>query len=194
MLHGLLVSYIFFLKHRPYDSTINSNFKFYNDSHIHDTIKPNSNILVYPSSHSNEQQAGGNLGPSVLDALVKQFTVTILTRKSSKSTFPSSIKTISVSDDYPEAEVLEAFKGQDAVVSTVGGAAEKSQLSLIDFAVKAGVKRFIPAEYGSNTTNPELTKRLFIFQEKVATVEHLKKQESKGLTWSAIVTGPFLDW
>jgi hypothetical protein len=63
--------------------------------------------------------AGGSLGPSVLDAFNPHFAVAIVTRKSSTSTFPSKFKLHIVADDYPTAELLLAFRGQDAVVSLI---------------------------------------------------------------------------
>jgi uncharacterized protein YbjT (DUF2867 family) len=55
-----------------------------------------------------------------LDAIVKlgKFNVTVLARKGSKATFPSSVKVATV--DYSDlASLTEAFRGNDAVVSTV---------------------------------------------------------------------------
>jgi hypothetical protein len=63
--------------------------------------------------------AGGSLGPKVLGALKPHFAVTITTRKPSTSTFPPKFKLNIIADDYPTAELLQAFKGQDAVVSLI---------------------------------------------------------------------------
>lgn len=139
--------------------------------------------------------AGGNLGPHVLKALDDaSFTVTILSRKSSKSTFPSHIKVHSISDDYPENELLEAFKGQDAVISTIAMSNNDQQYALIDAAVKAGVKRFIPAEFGGNTQNKAAVDLVPAFTLKIQVTDYLRKKEKEGLTWSALVNGPFFDW
>ena len=140
--------------------------------------------------------AGGNLGPVVLEALTSDghFTVSILSRKSSKSTFPSDIKVHTIDDDYPEAQLLEAFKGQDAVVSLIAGFHVKQEIAIIDAAIKAGVKRFLPSEFGGNMDNPKMREALPFFSAKFEVTEHLRKQESKGMTWSGIVTGPFFDW
>lgn len=140
--------------------------------------------------------AGGNLGPSVLSALdaEPQFTVSILARQSSKSTFPPHIRVHRVGDDYPEAEVLEAFKGQDAVVSTIASAGVVKQISIVDTAIKAGVKRFVPSEFVSDTLNQKAAALLpQIFKGKVETVEYLKKKQKEGLTWTAFVTGQFFE-
>ncbi|MCJ1475488.1 hypothetical protein MMC13_004151 [Lambiella insularis] len=143
--------------------------------------------------------AGGNLGAPILSALDsnKHFTVSVLARQASKSTFPSHVKVHSVGNDYPEAELLEAFKGQDAVVSAITsyGPGVSQQKKLIDAAVKAGVKRFVPSEFGSNTLDKNARALLpQLFGAKLEIVEYLRGKEKEGLTWSAFVTGPFFDW
>jgi dihydrodipicolinate reductase len=139
--------------------------------------------------------AGGRLGPSILSAFDsdQHFTVSVLTRNSSKSTFPSHIKVHRVSDDYPEAELLEAFKGQDAIISTMATAGVKQQEAIIDVAIKAGVKRFVPSEFGSDTTEKAVAVIPQYFHDKVETVEYLKGKEKEGLTWTSFVTGPMFD-
>jgi len=61
--------------------------------------------------------------------------------------------------------------------------------------VTAGVRRIILSEYGANTLN---TKMVELFSPeldiKVQVLEHLKKQELKGLSWTGIATRPFFDW
>lgn len=141
--------------------------------------------------------AGGNLGLIVVEALLHStpsFTLTILTRQSSKSTFPPTIKVIKIADDYPSADLEAAFQNQDAVISTVGGPGIAYQTRFVDAAVKAGVKRFFPSEFGSNLKNPGAVETVPIFQPKIDVVEYLRKQEGTGLTWTSVVTGPFLDW
>lgn len=140
--------------------------------------------------------AGGHLGPTILSAFDadKHFTVSVLTRKSSKSTFPSHLKVHHVGDDYPENELLEAFKGQDAIVSTIATANAVQQQKMADAAVKAGVKRFVPSEFGSDTRNEKAMAILpQYFQGKADSVDYLKAKEKDGLTWTAFVTGPFFE-
>lgn len=140
--------------------------------------------------------AGGNLGPTILSALGADphFTLSILARHSSRSTFPAHVKVHRIGDDYPEAELLEAFKGQDAVVSTIATASTVRQRAIVDTAIKAGVKRFVPSEFGSDTQNEKAVAILpQYFKGKVETVEYLKEKEKDGLTWTAFVTGPFFE-
>jgi hypothetical protein len=140
--------------------------------------------------------AGGRLGPSILSVFVGDpyLTVSILARHSSKSTFPPYVKVHGISDEYPEAELLEAFEGQDAVISTIATVGAVLQKSIIDAAIKAGVKRFVPSEFGSDTRNEKAMAILpQYFKGKLETVEYLKTKEKAGLTWTAFVTGPFFD-
>ena len=58
--------------------------------------------------------AGGNLGPLILAALLlSPFNISILSRATSKSTFPASVHVFRT--DYTEASLLCAFAGQDAI-------------------------------------------------------------------------------
>ncbi|KAF7935807.1 uncharacterized protein EAE98_002027 [Botrytis deweyae] len=105
--------------------------------------------------------AAGNLGTSILATFDADpnFNVSILSRKSSKSVFPAHLFVHRVSDEYPEDELLVALKGQDVVISTIATAAvEVQQKAIIDAASKAGVKCFIPSEFGSDTRNDEAMK------------------------------------
>ncbi|KAJ4358957.1 hypothetical protein N0V95_002573 [Ascochyta clinopodiicola] len=137
--------------------------------------------------------AGGNLGPSILKAFLNSsFNTTVLSREGSSSTFPSGVKVIRANYDSVDS-LTQALKGQDAVISLVGGGAIGDQNKLIDASVAAGVQRFIPSEFGIDTTNPKAQAIVPIFKGKVSTVDYLKSKEDK-LSWTAIATGPFFDW
>lgn len=64
---------------------------------------------------------------------------------------------------------------------------------MIDAAVQAGVKRFIPTEYGNNSCLAA-SELVPLYGEKAKIIAHLKAQEHTGLTWTAIHTGQFFDW
>ena len=85
------------------------------------------------------------------------------------------------------------MKDQDAVISIVGGVALGDQQKFIDAAIAAGVKRFLPSEFGSNTQDPRVNAIVPIFAAKTSAVEYLKSKESE-ITWSSLVTGAFFDW
>ncbi|MCJ1466368.1 hypothetical protein MMC07_004987 [Pseudocyphellaria aurata] len=140
--------------------------------------------------------AGGNLGPSILEALDKDpyFTVSVLSRKESSSTFPSHIKVHQVDSSYPEDQVLEALKGQDAIVLLLPPTDISIHKSVIDTAIKAGVKRVIPSEFGSDTSNPAVIEQVPVFKGKQEVTDYLKSKEGTGLSWTGIITGGFFDW
>ncbi|MCJ1435983.1 hypothetical protein MMC27_005361 [Xylographa pallens] len=138
--------------------------------------------------------AAGNIGASIFRAIADsgKFNVSVLSRPDSTSTYGTGVKV--VKSDYTEASLVDAFRGQDAVVSALGAAGLAEEPKLVDAAVKAGVKRFLPSEYSCNSQNAQVPALIPIFGLKVQTNKHLKAQESKGLTWTAIETGPAFDW
>jgi nucleoside-diphosphate-sugar epimerase len=149
--------------------------------------------------------ATGSVGLPILNALLAEpsFTVTILSRASSKATFLPNIPVIKISDDYTIAELTSAFKNQDAVIIALttsfvtADGKDGLAIRLIDAAVAAGVKRFIPSEYGANNLDPRARSLIPIYDIKGAMLEYLiaKAEESNGkLTWTSISCGSWLDW
>lgn len=141
-------------------------------------------------------QATGNLGPAVLEQLlIAGFDITVLTRQGSDKTFDPRVHIAKV--NYESFDSLKnALAGQDIVVSTlnVGAIPRPIHLRIIDAAAAAGVKRFVPSEYGCDNTNPQ-TAKLPVFGDKVSIQEHLKNaSQDSGLSYSLLITGPFLDW
>jgi hypothetical protein len=117
--------------------------------------------------------------------------MSVLSRPESTNTYADGIKV--VKSDYTEASLVEALKGQDAVISALGAAGLAEEIKIIDAAVAAGVKRFVPSEYSCNSQNSKTTSLIPTFSLKVQINEHLKAQESKGLTWTAIEAGAAFD-
>ncbi|KZF22473.1 NAD(P)-binding protein [Xylona heveae TC161] len=138
---------------------------------------------------------GGNLGPSILSALHSSshsFNISVLSRASSAATFPPYVTVHKT--EYSHSSLVKTLRGQDAVVSTVGGIALSDQKKIIDAAIEAGVKRFIPSEFGSNIWDKKTLELVPVFGKKKDVVEYLRSKESDGLTWTDIITGPFFDW
>ncbi|KAI2464646.1 NmrA-like family protein [Annulohypoxylon bovei var. microspora] len=137
-----------------------------------------------------------NLGASVVEELKKDgsFEITVVSRKSS-STATEGVNLIKVDDSFLQDELEKAFFGQDAVVMTTNFQIFGQEDKFINAAVKAGVKRFIPSDFGSNTGNPN-TLAMFPMMGGKARVNgelEAKAKEGSGLTWTAISTGLFLD-
>jgi nucleoside-diphosphate-sugar epimerase len=149
--------------------------------------------------------ASGSVGTPILKALLAEpgFTVTILSRASSEAVFPANLPVVKVSDDFTLSELTLAFANQDAVVialttsSVTKDGKDGLAIRLIDAAVAAGVKRFIPSEYGTNNLDPRARNLVPVYDIKGAMLEHLIAQSSASngkLTWTSICCGSWLDW
>ncbi|PCD37077.1 hypothetical protein AU210_005582 [Fusarium oxysporum f. sp. radicis-cucumerinum] len=135
--------------------------------------------------------ASGNLGPPVVQALLAAgFKVTTITRQESKAIFPADVVVKRVDLSSGES-LIEAVKGQDAVISTVSGEAIASQKLFIDAAITAQVKRFIPSEFGINTREARNTKFGQFVAPKIADVDYLIELSNKygWFSWTGIATG-----
>lgn len=141
--------------------------------------------------------AGGTIGPYILASLAKAgFNVTILSRQSSTSTFGDH-KVAKVADGYPRDELVAAFKGQDAIVSTIsvtgsGRLDTATQKLLIDAAIEAGVQRFIPSEFGGDNRNAAATALSPIYRAKLDIVEYLQAKKGQ-IEYTIVPTGPFFE-
>jgi putative NADH-flavin reductase len=118
----------------------------------------------------------------------------VLVRESSKSTFPAGANVIRVPDELTHSVLVQALKGQDAVVAAIGFPSLNAEYKLIDAAIEAGVERFLPSEFGVNNTHPKARELCPIFNAKGEVIEHLRSKEGTGLSWTAVSTGLWLDW
>ncbi|PYH46050.1 aromatic alcohol reductase [Aspergillus saccharolyticus JOP 1030-1] len=138
--------------------------------------------------------ASGNLGPSIVQELLAAgLEVTALTRQDSNKTFDERVKVSAVDYDSPES-LQSALQGQDVVVDARAIVPSESTIRLIDAAIAAGVTRFIPSEFGTDTLNPR-SAELPVFANKVASRQYLEQvAQSSPLSYSLLFTGPFLDF
>jgi hypothetical protein len=139
--------------------------------------------------------ASGSLGSVVFERLVAsgQFNLRVLKRTGSSSTFPAGTDVVEV--DYSSQESLEAaMEGQDAVVSTLATLAGADEKQMVDAAIAAGVKRFLPSEFGSNLDNFN-TRKLPVYKLKVQIQDYLiEKSKTARLTYTLVYNNAFLDW
>lgn len=139
--------------------------------------------------------ASGNVGKSTLKALSDAgFQVTGLSRQSSIDSVPTGVKLVNT--DYAASSLREAFKGQDAVISTLSSTVPGSlglQKSLIDAAIAAGVGIFVPSEYGVDTSDRAAPNFIPFLAEKIAILDYLKGRQDK-ISWIALITGSLFDW
>jgi len=139
--------------------------------------------------------ASGSMGSVILEKLqdAGDFNITVLRRNGSTATFSSNIHVVDV--DYESVEDLTAaLKGQDVVVSAIATFQILPQKKIIDAAVAAGVKRFLPSEFGCNLYQPK-ARQLPVFQQKVEIEDYLvEKSKTSGITYTFVYNNSFLDW
>lgn len=147
------------------------------------------NIMIFGAG-------GTNIGHHLVHALVDDgnFNVSVLARESSKSQFPSSVKVLRVADEFPHDDLVKALQGQDVIICAVGPNAAPLQYRLIDAAIEAGVKRFIPSEWGFDNGDVKNQKLNFIFEEKGKTEKYLQSKESSTFSWTAVATSIWMEW
>ncbi|KAK7409607.1 hypothetical protein QQX98_008202 [Neonectria punicea] len=137
----------------------------------------------------------GMLGSAILDQLVNNgFTVTILSRDPSKvKDIPSGVQVAQV--DYSSKDSLvKALKGQDVAIATLAPAGLPTQKLIIDASIEAGVKRYIPSDFGSFTTDPT-ARELPLVQGMAAIHDYLREKADSGtLEYTIFATGAFLDY
>lgn len=130
------------------------------------------------------------------ESLVKsgKFNITVLKRPSSTATFPASVNVVTVDLSSVDAVTL-AFTGQDAVISTVGTAGVPGQSVLVEAAVAAGVKRFLPSDFGCDIANPKVG-ALPAFASKKAIHQQLREAAAakSDFTYTLVCSNAFLDW
>lgn len=138
----------------------------------------------------------GNLGvPLIKELLASGFNVTALIRESSTSTFPPHV-TVKRADFDSVDSLTVALKGQDAVVSAMSFGVIGGQYPIVDAAIAAKVKRFIPSEFGANSRTIEKQGFGALLQQKVKALDYIieKSNENTWFTWTGIATGLFFDW
>jgi uncharacterized protein YbjT (DUF2867 family) len=146
----------------------------------------------------------GTLGAPVLNALkTSEFDIFVLNRQTSKSVYPRT-KVITIPDDLDVDEVAKALREHkiDALVITIAGSHVESQKKLIDAAFKGGVKRVMPAEFGSCDSADDKTNEILplmkgkkVVRDYLLTLEGKDREDGmEKFTWTSLVTGHFFDW
>ncbi|UKZ74878.1 hypothetical protein TrVFT333_002548 [Trichoderma virens FT-333] len=144
--------------------------------------------------------ATGSAGIPIINELLKAgHHVTALSRSGSNgsSKLPKHLNLEVAEVDYNSVASLKAaLQNHDVVIATLPvDIPIGSQDTLIDAAVAAGVNRFFPAEFGTDTDNDKCMK-LPVFANKMHALEYLRAKVAKhpNFSYTAICTGSFLDW
>ncbi|RMZ69865.1 hypothetical protein GMOD_00008797 [Pyrenophora seminiperda CCB06] len=127
-----------------------------------------------------------------------QCHVTVLTCPSQTLYLPSHISSSDVvhkKSDFSTASLLEVFAGHDLIVNTMSSGDSELQIRIIDAAVIAGVKRFIPNEFGYDTLNKGIQNRIPKYAGRAKVIHKLQRMSSfdPDIEWTAIATGYTLD-
>ncbi|KIW16070.1 hypothetical protein PV08_06121 [Exophiala spinifera] len=145
----------------------------------------------------------GLLGSAVVEAFLDKrdlFDLTLITRGISTRKPRSDVRTVVVDfEDVSENSTLvQALQGQDVLISTLNSAvAVKLEPRLVQAAIQAGVKRFMPSEYTFDITH-SAARSLGdgnLIGERVSWADGLSRIASEGhITYTTLITGGFLDW
>ncbi|KXT15228.1 hypothetical protein AC579_1378 [Pseudocercospora musae] len=138
--------------------------------------------------------ASGNSGSHMVKELLAtgKHTVTAISRVDSKNKLPEGVQVARV--DYSKFDTLvEALKGQDALVITLSTVADHSQQGeLIKAAAKAGVSWIMPNDWAPDTHHEGLVKDVFAFQDMVKTRKMI--EDTPGVSHLSVSTGFWYEW
>jgi len=141
------------------------------------------------------------IGPDIIAELEASslFTLTLLQRESSKPAPPHSptTKIITLPNDFPEDKLISALQTHDALISALPGSAVEPHKNLANACIKAGIKRFIPADYGSVDSSDSVVAELVpLYKQKTAVRKYLTQLSSQHpeFSWTSLVCGHFFDY
>ncbi|KAH7135092.1 hypothetical protein B0J11DRAFT_501942 [Dendryphion nanum] len=134
----------------------------------------------------------------VVDIPQKPYEIFILTYPSQTVQIPPHAPPTIIkhySCDFSDASLRDALSGTDLVVSTIAGGDHVFQTRIIDAAIAAGVKRFMPCEFGQNSLNDKLHQRVPRYVERAKIIEYLQhsSRTQQDFTWVALAVGSILD-
>ncbi|KAF4982114.1 hypothetical protein FZEAL_2220 [Fusarium zealandicum] len=140
----------------------------------------------------------GTLGTVLLDSLVSSnsFDVTVAKRASSSSK-PAHADIATIPDDMSVDGLVPVLKDYDVVIASFPLKDVTQHTRLAEAASKAGVKRFVPADFGScDAQSDEAKKLLRLYRDKDRVRERCVELagQNSGFSWTALVCGHFFDY
>jgi saccharopine dehydrogenase-like NADP-dependent oxidoreductase len=136
--------------------------------------------------------AGGNIGGVIAEALIKQgkHKVTAITRSDSTSKLPDGLCDIKKVTQSDHTALVEAFKGQEVLIITLGVTADRnSGRNLVDAAVEAKVPYVIPNEYGGDYSDEEFGRDTGLSAPILAMRKYVEEKGAGKTSWIAISCG-----
>ncbi|KAJ1847214.1 hypothetical protein LPJ73_004310 [Coemansia sp. RSA 2703] len=151
---------------------------------------PYNKIVVVGSS--------GSLASHFIDAFKQvgnEFQVTLLASAENSDKLKQQLAGLSQFNVIPvdynnEAELIDALRGQEVVLSLLAAGGLVYQPNVIRAAQKAQVKWIIPSEYGTDFSNKALH-GLLVFTDKIKTRQILETEND--IPYTYILTGAFAD-
>ncbi|KAF6826509.1 hypothetical protein CPLU01_09626 [Colletotrichum plurivorum] len=139
----------------------------------------------------------GELGHVIVQQLLAagNFHVTIVTRdaRGAKQNIPAAAKVVTAENESLD-DLNNAFRRQDAVVCAVPGHLEALLLRILDAAIAAGVRRFIPSEFGSDHSQ-SAAHSIPLSAAKIKVAEALQEAAELGkIEYTSILGGPWIEW
>lgn len=145
----------------------------------------------------------GTLGGPLLRTLqASPFTIYVLNRESSKSTYPDA-RVLTIPDDLNVPALTSIFKTHaiDALIIAIAGSHVEPSKRLIEAAFNSGVKRVIPAEFGSCDSADDATNAILplmagkkVVREYLQSLAERTREGAEPITWTSLVTGHFFDY
>ena len=126
--------------------------------------------------------------------------VTVLTRQGTPNPFPASplLSIVPIPSYEDVTALISVLRGHDILVSAVGSVDKDNiDLLLVEAAVAAGVRRFMPSEYTIDVLHPHAIALAgsTVLKTNIAKAKHIQALADKGLIeYTTLVTGAFLDW
>ncbi|KAF2009408.1 NAD(P)-binding protein [Aaosphaeria arxii CBS 175.79] len=137
--------------------------------------------------------ASGRIGSHFANSLLAsgKHTVTAISRHDSSASPPAGVVNKPVNFDN-EDELVEALKGQQFLIITLGARAPKDLHSrIVKAAIKAGVEYIVPNAYGADIKNEVLVKEEMLTGQYAALCNEI---ESLGGNYICLVCGPWYGW
>lgn len=136
--------------------------------------------------------AGGSIGQHITQALLShgKHKVTAITREDSSNKLPSGLHHIKKVNYDDRNSLINAMKGQDALIITMKPMAPPdSQIKIIDAAVEAGVEYIMPNEYGIDVNNKSLAEETMVGAKVLEAREYIEKVGKGKTHWLGLVCG-----
>lgn len=134
-------------------------------------------------------QAGGQVGKYIVEALIAngKHKITALTREGSTNSIPASVQSIKKINYAQPSTIVEALRGQDALICTLSVRATDEAEKLARAAAEAGVKWILPNEFGNSKNNEQIDRDIIIGIKKG---QDRKLIEELGVSsWIGVATG-----